>query len=172
MPSTSSSETASSTYSNVWRIASIAVGSSMHLAVVAQPDVALRLAELARRLDALLEAPDERIDDQAADRDHGRRDHEQADGGRLVGAQPGPHALTPQRWRYALACAVAFVRELRERVRDAHLALDRRVEQALGVGAELRVPDRRALREERLDELQLLREHLAARELAAGRRAA
>ena len=44
-----------------------------HLPVVAQPDVALRLAELARGLDALLEAPDERIDDQPADRGHGRQ---------------------------------------------------------------------------------------------------
>ena len=56
--------------------------------------------------------------------------------------------------------------ELRERIPDAHLTLDRGVEQTLGVRAELRVPDRRALREERLDELQLRREDLAACELA------
>ena len=63
-------------------------------------------------------------------------------------------ALTLILRSYALACVGGLGGELRERVADAHVALDRRVEQALGVGAELRVPDRRALREQRLDELR------------------
>ena len=145
-----------------------------HLAVVAQADVALRLAVLPRGLDALLEAPDERVDDQAADRSERRGDHEQADGGRLVGAQPGLHPASSSTLGAGLCGRVrgGLGRELRERVGDAHLALDRRVEEALGVRAELRVPDGRALREERLDELELLRQHVAAGELPARRPAA
>src|SRR5439155_3970189 len=46
-------------------------------------------------------------------------------------------------------------RELLERVRRGYIPLDRRVDQPLGVGAELGVPLRRTAREERLDVLQL-----------------
>src|SRR3954447_18230979 len=75
-----------------------------------------------------------------------------------------------QALRHAVLCAgvcLGLRGELRERVTDAHLALDRGVEQALGIRAELRIPDGRALREERLDELQLRAEHLAALQIAA-----
>src|SRR4029079_15828067 len=66
-----------------------------------------------------------------------------------------------------LVVRLGLRRELVERVTDAHLALHRRVQEPLGVRAELRVPDRRARREERRDMRQLGVQDVAALELAA-----
>ena len=109
--------------------------------VVAQADVARLLAEQeAARLDALLEPVHHRVEHQHDDQDIAGATNSQPRiwlaGGRRRPAGSGVGTTS---------CAtVALSESCVERVRHAHVALDRRVQQALRVGAELRVPDRRA----------------------------